>query len=129
MSTSHTQDEQNEEILDQGLMFRCLNWGDFVCQADVKEFVGLKEKGRWGEDTQCLPTPDKLKRLNDICKYCLDACFEIFERACPSCGNRQIISDYIVSENSAAYKASQVCNLYLYKCPECGKSLFSGKEL
>jgi hypothetical protein len=121
--------QKNEEAFAQGLMFRCLNWGDFVCRADVKEFVGLKEKAKQEDDTRRLPSPRKLRRLNHICRDCQDACLEIFERACPSCGNRQIISDYIVSENSTACKASQVCNIYLYKCPGCGKSLFSGEEL
>jgi hypothetical protein len=118
---------KSEEILDLSLMFRCLNWGDSVCQHEIKDFVDPKENARPGENTRRLPTLDELKRLNGICKGCPDAIFEIYERACPSCGSIQIISDCVAGDNIIAFKAPQIC--YLYKCPDCGTSLFSGKKL
>jgi hypothetical protein len=118
---------ENAEILDLSLMFRCLNWGDSVCQREIKDFIDPKESARPGENTRRLPTLNELTRLNGICKGCPDAIFEIYERACPSCGSIQIISDCVAGDNMIDFKAPQIC--YLYKCPACGQSLFSGKEL
>jgi hypothetical protein len=118
---------KSEEILDLSLMFRCLHWGDFVCQQEIKDFIDAKETGGQGENTRRLPTFDELERLNGICKACPGAMFEIYERTCPSCGNIQIISDCAAGDNFVDFRKPQVC--YLYKCSDCGTPLFSGKPL
>ncbi len=118
---------KSEEILDLSLMFRCLHWGDSVCQRDIKDFIDAKETAGPGDNTRRLPTFDELKRLNGICKNCPGAMFEIYERTCPSCGNIQIVADCFAGDHLIDFRVPQLC--YLYKCPDCGKPLFSGRQL
>jgi len=110
----------------EGLMFLCLNCGDSVCLAEVREFAQAEAKRNAGEETRLWPSKDELKKLDEICKECPKALFAIDKKECPACGSMGIEPLLIIiAERDFSKKANTV---FPHKRAACGKSLFSYKE-
>lgn len=116
-----------EIILHQCLMFQCLNWGDSGCHPEIVEFFDHEKTKEPQDDTRRLPTLDELKKLNDICKQCPKAFFEIHKKECPVCGSNQIVAGFAPRLGNNNFKTPHV--LHPYYCVSCGKYLFSGVKL
>jgi|GEM_PF-2027982 len=123
---SHKKDE-TEAVLNQGLMFHCLNWGEPGCRPEILEFFDSKKTCRGDQDTVRLPTVEELKKLNDMCRVCHKAYLEIYKKECPACGSDKIVEGFAPNFNDRAGRKPRF--LYPYYCVACGKYLFSADKL
>jgi hypothetical protein len=112
-----------EIILGQGILFRCLDWGNSGCHPAIKQFFDLEKQSK----TRRLPTLDELNRFNEICRRCRKAYLEIYKKECPACGSSYIVEGFVTRPNNNADERPHV--IYPYYCTACGKYLFSGVEL
>jgi ribosomal protein S27AE len=111
---------QRTDTILQGLVFRCLNWGDPECLSGVREFAEPKAKRPLAVAGSSYIPLKEIKRLNAICSGCRDGIFEIDKKECIICGRLQPI----VEKDSTSKLL-----LYVFKCEDCGRLLFSIAEL
>lgn len=111
------------DVLERGLMFRCLNWGDQECLSGVREFAEKPrvKKPRAAADVRCLPIKE-IPRLNAICAGCQESFFKIEKRECPICGSSG--AETVLEKDFASPPF-----LFVYKCRDCGRLLFSEGKL
>jgi hypothetical protein len=111
------------EPLEQGLMFRCLNWGDDLCLSGIKELAeeprGKRPPAAGGVGR--LPIKE-IPRLNAICAGCRESFFRIEKRECPICGSSG--AETVLEKDLASPPF-----LFVYKCRDCGRLLFSDAAL
>jgi hypothetical protein len=111
------------DILQQGLMFRCLNWGDEQCSSGVKEFAEKPRVKKPGRALAVRYFPIKeIPRLNSICNGCREGFFRIENRECLICGSSRV--ETVLDKDFASPPL-----LFVYKCRDCGRLLFSDAEL
>jgi hypothetical protein len=111
------------DVLERGLMFRCLNWGDEQCLSGVRELAEkprVKKRGA-AADVRCLPI-NEIPRLNAICTGCREGFFRIEKRECLICGSNRV--ETVLDKDFASPPF-----LFVYKCRDCGRLLFSDKQL
>ena len=116
--------DEIDVILNQGLMFHCLNWGEPGCRPEIAEFFDLHKTRLPKDETRRLPTIDELIKLNEVCKQCPKAYLEIKKKECSACGSNKIVDGFTPNFNPHATKKPRL--LYSYYCVSCGKYLFSG---
>jgi len=106
----------------EGLMYICSHHGYPLCHSHIKERYFPSEYG-----VPEAPVGDELIKMNEICKQCEHAHFEIRNRGCPACGSNRISSRAISAVSVGPVKASHTT--YFYKCEVCGKHLYSYMQL
>lgn len=119
--------DETEAVLNQGLMFHCLNWGETGCCPEIVEFFDSKKTNCGSQDTVRLPTLGELAKLNDTCRLCPRAYLEINKKGCPVCGSNKIVEGFAPNFNTQAGRKPRF--LYPYYCVACGKHLFSTEKL
>jgi ribosomal protein L37E len=112
---------RTEALLDS-LMFRCLNWGDQECLSGVREFAEPEAKGPLAAAGSSYIPVKEIKRLNTICSGCQDGFFKIEKKVCLICGSNRV--ETVIEKGSASPPL-----LYVFKCEDCGRLLFSDVEL
>jgi hypothetical protein len=119
-----TMKDDTDLILNQGLMFQCLNWGDSGCHPEIIEFFDFKKIKGPKDETRRLPNLDEIKKFNEICKQCPKAYLEIHKKECPACGSNNIVAGFAPRLGDNNFKTPHI--LHPYYCVACGKYLFSG---
>ncbi|MDH7511974.1 MAG: hypothetical protein QHH14_03385 [Clostridiales bacterium] len=119
--------DEMKNILNQGLMFQCLNWGDSGCRPEIVKFFDFEKTKRPEDDSRRLPTLNELEKLNEACKQCPKAYLEIHKKECPACGSHQIVAGFAPRLGTNNFKTPHV--IHPYYCVACGKYLFSGIKL
>jgi hypothetical protein len=78
------------------------------------------------------PSPDDVEELDKVCRSCPDGFFELLspeDPTCPVCqGDLWDLSENIVKESWIDDEASSIL-IYHFKCPKCGKSVYSKTNL
>ena len=107
-------------------MFICLKCGEPNCSAEVGEFAHTEAKRKRDKDTRPWPSPNKLIKLDKVCRKYQRGLFTIDKRECIGCRSNHIESGFIRKFSYGPVKASQP--IYPYRCATCGRMLFSYKE-
>jgi hypothetical protein len=111
------------DVLERGLMFRCLNWGDEQCLSGVREFAEKPRVKKPGAKAAIRYFPTKeIPRLNAICAGCGEGFFRIERRECLICGSGRV--EAIIEKEPGSSPI-----LFMYKCADCGRLLFSDAQL
>jgi hypothetical protein len=114
---------QRTDTILQGLMFQWLNWGDEECLSGVRGFADKPETKRPFTVAASSYIPLKeITRLNAICSGCRDVFFKIEKKECLICGSDQV--EPMIKKESVSSPL-----LFIYKCEDCGRLLFSDMEL
>ena len=103
----------------EGYMHFCKNWGSEECHPDVRKHRDAKEL-KSGEEIPLWPVGKEQERLEEICKKCETGEFDIEEKKCPFCDDKNI---QFFSEDKTNAQP-----IYNYKCIKCGRKMFSYKK-
>jgi DNA-directed RNA polymerase subunit RPC12/RpoP len=110
------------DLLEQCLMFHCLNWGEPDCLSGAKGFAERSEIKTPEAASRGFLSATEMTRLNELCSHCKAAFLRIQKRECPICGSDQV--ETILEKDSIPSPI-----LFVYKCETCGRLLFSDAEL
>jgi len=107
----------------KGFMYYCKYWGAENCSPDIKHLKFAKEV-KSGEEIPLWPVGEKLLELDEICKKCESRLFEIEEKKCLLCGNKDIQWE----------RAKKIeCQFgfiegNFYRCDQCNTELIAQKK-
>lgn len=104
-------------------MFYCKYWGTDNCSPDISHLKFAKEKEP-GEEIFLWPSGQKLRQLDKICKKCESRLFEIEEKKCLVCGNRNL--QWLGSKKIEYQFGFMEGNFY--KCNQCNTELIAQKK-
>jgi ribosomal protein L37E len=106
----------------RNLLHLCLNQGTDKCHTKIRNVLLPQRIGADGT-IPLWPTGKEQEELDKICEKCNEAVFEIKERNCPVCLGTRLDVPLIKGGTVNSLK------IFNYKCEDCGRYLFSHKEL
>lgn len=106
-----------------GFIFYCKLWGTEKCSPDIRHLKFFKEK-KPGEKIPLWPVGEELRKLDQICKKCEFRLFEIKEKKCLLCGNKDIQWE---RAKKIEYQFGFIEGNF-YRCDKCNTELIAQKK-